>query len=161
MDPDMVRQQEEAEREALALLLRKPLGAERKIAATVPQPAANAGGQGHEPMLRAIGAAPQHPAGGTGAPLSPVGLAPAPSLEAPAPLPQPMPHKRNSALARLGRFISFGLAGAVLGGGLGIAAEIYFQLLGDQAKLAVFGTAGLLAAFSAFASLLTSNSKVR
>jgi len=159
MDPDMVRQQEEAEREALALLLRKPLGAERKIAATVPQPVANAGGQAHEPMLRAMGAAPQHPAGGSGAPPSPVGLAPAPALEAPAPLTQPMQRKRISALARLGRFVSFGLAGAVLGGGLGIAVEIYLQLLGDQAKLAVFGTAGFLAAFSAFASLLAGNSK--
>jgi hypothetical protein len=159
MDPDMVRQQEEAEREALALLLRKPLGAERKIPSTVPQPAANAGGQAHEPLLRAMGAAPQHPAAGTEAHPSPVGLAPAPAPEAPAPLPRPTQRKRGSALAALGRFISFGLAGAVLGGGLGIAAEIYLQLVGDQAKLAVFGTAGFVAAFSAFASLLTGNSK--
>ncbi|MGO8955125.1 MAG: hypothetical protein ACLPWS_23255 [Rhodomicrobium sp.] len=154
MDPDMVRQQEEAEREALALLLRKPAGDGRKIAAAVPQPVANAGGQA---LVREMGAAPPRPAGGSGAPPSPVGLAPATSLD--VPLRQSEARKRFSALASLGRFISFGLAGAVLGGGLGIAAEIYFQLAGDQAKLAVFGTAGFLAAFSAFASLLTSNSK--
>ena len=155
MDPDMVRQQEEAEREALALLLRKPLEAGRKIAATIPQPGANAGGQA---LFREVGAGSPHPAGKSEASLSSVGLAVATSLEPPAPLPQPIPRKRNTALASLGRFISFGLAGAVLGGGLGIAAEIYLQLLGDQAKLAVFGTAGFVAALSAFASFLTNNS---
>ena len=55
--------------------------------------------------------------------------------------------------ARLGRFISFGLAGAMLGGGLGIVAANYMQLPADLAKLAIFGPAAVLAGACAIASL--------
>ncbi len=156
MDPDMVRQQEEAEREALALLLRKPSEAERKITATVSLPGGNADGQA---LAREMGAAPHYRDSRSEVPHSSGGLAAPASLEGPKPMPQPIPRKRGSAFAWLGRFISFGLAGAVLGGSIGIVAEIYLQLLGDQAKLAVFGAAGFLAALSALASLFKGNSK--
>jgi hypothetical protein len=86
-------------------------------------------------------------------------MAPAPALpEAPAPEPQagPVPRRAgSSAAAQFGRFISFGLAGAMLGGGLGILAVNYLQLSADAAKLAVYGPAALLAGACAIASFFT------
>ena len=61
--------------------------------------------------------------------------------------------KQAAMAARLGRFVSFGVAGAMLGGGLGIFAANYLQLQADLAKLAVFGPAAFFAGVCAIASL--------
>ncbi len=142
MDPDMVRQQAEAEREALALLQAKPAGS---------APAR------HEPVSRAMTAA----AALKGAPagLAPPSYTDALRLEAAAPPsqhtePQPTPKKRSIA-GHFGRFISFGLAGAMLGGGLGIVAVNYFELPAELARLAIFGPAGFFCAVCAIASFFT------
>ncbi len=151
MDPDMVRQQAEAEREALALLHAKP-------ARPAPPKA--------EPVLRAIEAQdavrnPREATGQTGAGLEVSPYSRAPRMEAAAgpvaidahALPaQPQPAPRHSVAGKIGRSISFGLAGAMLGGGLGIAGANYFELPAELAKLAIYGPAGFFAAVCAIAS---------
>ncbi len=153
MDPDMVRQQAEAEREALALLQAKPAG---------PAPPKA------EPVLRAVEIqdtvrVPRDATGQMGAGLETSPYSRAPRMEAAAgpvamdghahALPaQPQPALRHSVAGQFGRFISFGLAGAMLGGGLGIAGANYFELPAELAKLAIFGPAGFFAAVCAIAS---------
>jgi hypothetical protein len=124
MDPDMVRQQAEAEREALALLQKKPA------------PAA---------ILRAT--SPE--------------AAPAAVLEAePSALRLEQVSQRTGyrTAVQIGRAIAFGLAGAMLGGGLGILAANYMQLPAGLAKLAIYGPAALLASVCAIASVYTKTS---
>ncbi len=143
----MVRQQAEAEREALELLRRKPAG---------PAPG-NAASRAHAILANAVQdtVPPPHEEA--------VALSAMAALQAPAtvppdaqpPGPQTAPAPRRdglSAAAQFGRFISFGLAGAMLGGGLGIVAANYMQLPADLAKLAIFGPAAVLAGTCAIAS---------
>jgi hypothetical protein len=139
MDPDMVRQQEEAEREALALLAKKvPGAAGNSLPGSAPP---------HAPLFFGNNNAVQH-----------LGLAEASSATAAPPAGKPaLPPllaagMDDSAFARLGRFMSFGLAGGMLGGGAGIMAANYWQLPMEQANLAIFGPAGALAMFCATAS---------
>ena len=106
MDPDLVRQQEEAEREAMRLAGRK---------------------QQETPPLTA----------------APLGRA------------RPGRHTAHSPLWYFGQFLSFGLAGAMLGGGLGIAAANYMQMPVEAAKLVIFGPAGFFAIACAFAPFFT------
>ncbi len=128
MDPDMVRQQAEAEREALALLRKKP--ADASIPQAIPAEAAQDAG--------------------------PVALEEAAALKPPAAvMPQagPAPRRKSaSAAVQFGRFVSSGLAGAMLGGGLGMLAASYMQLPVDLAKLAIFGPAAVFAGVCAIAS---------
>ena len=139
MDPDMVRQQAEAEREALALLRKKPAGPAPASAASIP----------HAILADAVqDAAPPPHEEPAAIPAMTALQAPAAALpEAQPPEPQAAPAPRREGLsvaARFGRFISFGLAGAMLGGGLGIVAANYLQLPADLAKLAIFGPAAFL-----------------
>jgi hypothetical protein len=127
MDPDLVRQQEEAEREAMRLAGQKP---------QTPPPLAS-------PSIQAFAASSMHGA----KPLLPEDSGPAPYRGQPRP--------GRSPLGYLSNFLSFALAGAMLGGGLGIAAANYMQLPAEVAKLAIFGPAGFFALACAFASFFT------
>ena len=155
MDPDMVRQQAEAEREALALLRKKPAGPAPASAAAIPHAVLTAAVQDAAPALRDAAASQTSEAGLTaGAVLQ------APSLpEVLPPEPQPAvqaPRRQGSSMAeQAGRFISFGVAGAMLGGGLGIAAADYMELPANLAKLAIFGPAAFFAGVCAVASFYT------
>ncbi len=142
MDPDMVRQQAEAEREALALLQAKP--AIPATAKTAPVwRAVEAAAQDTAPVpLQA--AAPKH---APAAPAAVLADGHAPALQ--------VARRRRSVAVRFGQFISYGLAGAVLGGGLGIVAANYFEFPAELAKLAIFGPAGFFAAVCAIASIFT------
>jgi hypothetical protein len=124
MDPDLVRQQEEAEREALAALAKKTsAGAGKGVAGSAPPFA---------PLFfNNSNSGPHHSRAGAAA----------------------LPPWHDSGFARLGRFMSFGLAGGMLGGGAGIMAANYWQLPMEQVNLAIFGPAGALAMFCATASL--------
>jgi hypothetical protein len=134
MDPDLVRQQEEAEREAMTLA-RKPgttpaaaLAALQAIAATAMQDSKPifSGEAGVAPAL----AGTTSPRRSTGRPL----------------------------FWYFSEFLSFGLAGTMLGGAFGVAAAEYMQLPAEAAKLAIFGSAGFFALACAFASLFTGRS---
>jgi hypothetical protein len=155
MDPDLVRQQQEAEREALAFLRAKLVNPAPGKAAPLPMTAAAAALQ---PVIEAS-AIELHAAAPS---------LPAPSLEPPAaprmlPKKEPeikqQPGREHSFAEHFGRFISFGLAGAMLGGGLGIVAANYLQLPADLAQLAIFGPAGFFAAVCAFASFFAKTPK--
>jgi hypothetical protein len=126
MDPDLVRQQEEAEREALAALAKKTSTAAGKgVADSAP---------GFAPLFFNHDNA-----------IPPLGKSALPPWQAAG--------MADSGFARLGRFMSFGLAGGMLGGSAGIMAANYWQLPMEQANLAIFGPAGALAMFCATASL--------
>ncbi len=140
MDPDLVRQQEEAEREALAQSA-KVHAAKNQSA---PRPADQA------------------------APFAPVfsrtlkpnsfdateSVLAGPLAREKAAAPPPVfGLDKEPAIARLGRFMSYGVAGGMLGGGLGIAAQNYWRVPMEQANQVIFGPAGALALFCAFASL--------
>jgi hypothetical protein len=119
MDPDMVRQQAEAEREALALSQKKP----------VPSAVAHATLPGAAPVVP--GEAPAFTA------MMPI-QEPAALQEAEASALQDEQTPRRTAFhaaAQIGRAISFGVAGAMLGGGLGILAASYMQLPLGHEKL--------------------------
>ena len=157
MDPDMVRQQEEAEREALMLMARQKF---------VPSPgAAGTGNPAAAPLyFETVGRLQPEPAGleaaaSAGTAAGPA-LAPRDGLRQDRPLAAPARTAVwGNAFGRLGRFVSFGVAGAMLGGGLGIAAVNYFALPADAAKLAIFGPAGSMALLCAFLSFLAGGSK--
>ena len=127
MDPDMVRQQEEAEREALA---RQKLPLNVFADALVPGVAAQAVAE----SAMAVEAAP------------------APAL-APHMEPHPQEREPRPAFSGFGKFLGFGFGGAMLGGGLGLAAAFYFDLSAEQAKLAVAGAAAFMGMLSAMMSL--------
>jgi hypothetical protein len=140
MDPDMVRQQEEAEREALALLAKKKdAGPVRAGAVAVPYTVVADAHEPEAPEYREMPAAFEDAA-------------------IPAPEPRAGPQREREPLSiaqQMGRAISFGVAGAMLGGGLGIAATGYFGLPDDWARLVIFGPAAVLAGACAFASFYT------
>jgi hypothetical protein len=159
MDPDMVRQQAEAEREALALLRKQPAAPApaaailHAIPTVAAQDAAPAPHEIAAPRIFEVGVA-------AGAMLQP----PAAALpEVLPPEPQaavPAPQRLGASMAaQFGRFISFGLAGAILGGGLGILAAEYMQLPAALAKLAIFGPAAFFAGACALASIYTKPSR--
>jgi hypothetical protein len=155
MDPDMVRQQEEAEREALMLMARQKF---------VPSPgAAGTGNPAAAPLYfetMPAGRLQPEPAGpATGTAAGPA-LALRDGLRQDRPLAVPARTAVwGKVFERLGRFVSFGVAGAMLGGGLGIAAVNYFELPSDAAKVAVFGPAASMALLCALLSLLAGGSK--
>jgi len=163
MDPDMVRQQAEAEREALALLQAKPAGAAPARAEPVSRTMAAAVQDiGHVPLqATALRQAPAafEPSPYANAPRREAAAAPAAARiagQAPGLRAQLQPARKKSSVAgHFGRFISYGLAGAMLGGGLGIVAVNYFQLPADLAQLAIFGPAGFFSAVCAIASFFT------
>ena len=121
MDPDMVRQQAEAEREALALLRKKPATPAPASAAAIPHAILTAAAQARVSTAPHEIAAPRAFEAGLTA-----GAVPQPAAAA---LPEVLPPEPQAAVpapqrvgasmaAQFGRFISFGLAGAMLGGGL-------------------------------------------
>ncbi len=129
MDPDMVRQQEEAEREALGLVQRKPPVHASNIAAAVSRAAYSSAASSLPPpsfeKVRAAG-------------------------------PQPrMQQQRKHAAFSAWDFMSFGMAGAILGGGIGITAANILRLTAEQTQWAFFGPAALMSILCAFASLFT------
>jgi hypothetical protein len=128
MDPDLVRQQEEAEREAMRLAGRKPETPSPLIAPSMLRASAVSGAQSSKPIL-------------------PGDAGPAPYYSRPRQAPSPIGY--------FGQFLSFALAGAMLGGGLGIAAANYMQLPVEAAKLAIYGPAGFFALTCALASFFT------
>jgi hypothetical protein len=150
MDPDLVRQQEEAEREAMLLAGWKPgmppaaTAALRAIAASVTE--------GSQPILPADADTALHETRQAGQ--RPDEQSASPALVGPIG-ERPSRHTGHSALWYLGQFLSFGLAGAMLGGGMGIAAANYMQLSAEAARLVIFGPAGFLAIACAFGSLFT------
>lgn len=135
----MVRQQAEAEREALALSQMKPVSP--AISHATPPDAAPA-----LPGKEAAFAATM--------PIQePAALR---ETEPPALLDEQAPRRSGfHTAAQIGRSISFGLAGAMLGGGLGILAANYMQLPVGLAKVAIYGPAALLAGACAIASFYT------
>ena len=157
MDPDMVRQQAEAEREALALLRKKPAGPAPASAAAIPHAILTAAVQGATPALHEVTAPQTFEAGLTAGTVLQARAAALPEVQPPEPqaaVPTP-PRKGASMAAQFARFISFGLAGAMLGGGLGIVAADYMQLPANLAKLAIFGPAVFFAGACAVASFYT------
>ena len=166
MDPDMVRQQAEAEREAMALRRKMPAGPVPASAATIPHAVLTAAAEdaapaAHEqavPLVSMVDAsADAAPRAGARLPAeaAPEALAAiVPEVQALKPQAEAAPWRKRAAMAaRLGRFVSFGVAGAMLGGGLGIFAASYLQLQVDLARLAVFGPAAFFAGVCAIASL--------
>jgi hypothetical protein len=141
MDPDLVRQQEEAEREAMRLA-----GGKRGT----PAPFSGAA------LHRITASAEPHQQAGTHSEMQ--SSAPgqgAAGRTAPHRQPQAGRNATRSALWYFSDFMSFGLAGAMLGGGLGVAAANYMQLSAEAAKLVIFGPAGFFALACALASLFT------
>ncbi len=129
MDPDLVRQQEEAEREALA----------------------QAGQKAPAPPLPM-----RQPALASGASDSPKVRGSAAFDRVGAVHGKPRASRSDEPFfITLGRLMSYGVAGAMLGGGLGIAAMNYFNLPMQHAQVALFGPAGLFAATCAIASFFT------
>ena len=160
MDPDMVRQQAEAEREALALLRKKPAAPAHASAAAIPHAILTAAVQDAAPALHEVAAQQTFEAGLTAGAVLQAPAAAFPEVRPPepqAPVPAP-PRKWASMVAQSGRFVSFGLAGAMLGGGLGIVAADYMQLPANLAKLAIFGPAVFFAGACALASFYTKTS---
>jgi hypothetical protein len=155
MDPDMVRQQAEAEREALALLRKKPAGPAPASAAAIPPAVLTAAVQGTAPALHDAAAPQASEAGLTSGAVR--RAPPLPEVQPHEPQPAvPAPRRQGASIAeQAGRFISFGVAGAMLGGGLGIVAADYMQLPANLAKLAIFGPAAFLAGVCAVASFYT------
>ncbi|MGA7328564.1 MAG: hypothetical protein WBX25_29760 [Rhodomicrobium sp.] len=129
MDPDLVRQQEEAEREALAKAGQRP---------PAPMPI-------RQPGFPSRGAAVSPKAHASAAFDSVKAVHGKPRVAV-----SDEPH-----FVTFGRFMSYGVAGAMLGGGLGIAAMNYFHLPMQHAQVALFGPAGLFAAICAIASFFT------
>jgi hypothetical protein len=162
MDPDLVRQQEEAEREAMRLAGQKP-GTLTPLAAPVTlQATAASAMQGLKPILPGDARPAAYHTQRAGLHSEEQSAAPdlagaigAGERAAPHLRPQPRPHIARSALWYFSEFLSFGFAGAMLGGGLGIVAANYMQLPIETAKLAIFGPAGLFALTCAFASFFT------
>jgi hypothetical protein len=130
MDPDMVRQQEEAEREALGLVRKKPAAA--SAASMAQRSPATAAENSAERQYRA----------------QERGSNPETVSQFPP---------REGFVAVFRRFISFGIVGAVLGIGLGAAAVNLLALPFDRAGAVVFVTAGLMAGLCAIASLFAWN----
>ncbi|MGO9545084.1 MAG: hypothetical protein ACLPPF_09850 [Rhodomicrobium sp.] len=155
MDPDMVRQQEEAEREALMLLAQK-----RNVAAFNARPVQAPAGAGHpaEPAsFETVLPAQNEPAavfGEVRVPYEELRAGPAPAKAKKRKFWAPL-------LAGVGRFISTGVAGAMLGGGIGIVAANYLNFPAGLAKLVIFGGAGSVAAICAVASLFTGGTEPR
>ncbi len=151
MDPDIVRQQEEAEREAMLLAAKKaPASAQLTTGEIFQAMAANAAKNfmANQPAAHAAPASPP--------PVRPL------FTEVPAAGPAPFAaaeNARHSMAFVLGQFFAFGLAGAMLGGSLGIVAANYMQLSADAAKLAIFGSAGVLAAACGTASFFSADQK--
>jgi hypothetical protein len=153
MDPDLVRQQEEAEREAMRLAGGKrgtpaPLSVaalHRTAASAELNPSPDAALTPYRTQQAGAQAEMQSSAPG----LEAAGRA-APHLQ-----PQARRGTTHSALWYFGQFSSFGIAGGMLGGGLGIAAANYIQLSAETAKLVIFGPAGFFALVCALASLFT------
>jgi hypothetical protein len=128
MDPDMVRQQEEAEREASAPSAKMQTVAASSGPGVVKSPVYFENKPVHAVRPQVSGAK----------------LRGEPAMD---------------AFSRFGRFWSFGLAGGMLGGGLGIAAANYWQLSFEQAQLAIIGPAAVMALVCAIVSLFIRQSK--
>ena len=157
MDPDMVRQQAEAEREALALLRKKLATPAPASAAAIPHAILTAAAQDAAPAPHEIAAPRAFEAGLTAGAVPQPAAAALPEVLPPEPQAAvPAPQRVGASMAaQFGRFISFGLAGAMLGGGLGILAAEYMQLPAPLAKLAIFGPAAFFAGACALASIYT------
>ncbi len=153
MDPDMVRQQEEAEREALMLLARqKPMPAAHT--ATAGPVAAAMSEPFYFQALPEARAMPEPMAAETAAPPALPGRPALPPYEALRPFrPRPVrPPIWLTAFETAGRFVSFGVAGAMLGGGRGIVAAYYLDMSVEVAKAVIFGPATVFAAICAIMS---------
>ncbi len=152
MDPDMVWQQQEAEREALALLHKRPAAPVHAGPGMegVPTPLTPVffGAELASAMIEeGIAAFSETAAAFSG--VQEVQSEPA---------PQP-PAEEEPALMRVGRFFFFGLGGAMVGGGAGVAATSYLQLPMKMAEMYIFGPASVMAVCSAFASLFVGGPK--
>jgi len=151
MDPDIVLQQLEAEREALALAKQSaaPPPAGQKID-NVPTPLAPVffGTELASAIIEEVVAISETAAGfSSGAEV--VHSEP----------PRIVPPAEEPAILRVGRLFFFGLGGAVAGGGAGAAATSYLQLPLKMAEVAILGPAGALAVCSAVASQFVGLSK--
>jgi hypothetical protein len=151
MDPDLVRQQEEAEREAMTLAGWKP-GMPPAAAAAALQAIAASVTEGSRPIHPADAGTALHHTRQAGQHSD--GQSADPVLEG-AIGERPRRYTAHSALWYLSQFMSFGLAGATMGGALGIATTNYMQLSAEAAKLVIFGPAGFFAIACAAGSLFT------
>jgi hypothetical protein len=160
MDPDLVRQQEEAEREALRLAGGKPGIPAPLAAAAALQAIAARSTQGSNPNFSPDAGPPSYhtqyagPRSQSSAPglAGPIGAG---ERATPDVRPQAGRNTARSALWYFSDFLYFSLAGAMLGGGLGIAAANYIQLPAEATKLVIFGPAGFLALACALVSFFT------
>jgi hypothetical protein len=128
MDPDLVRQQEEAERESLAPPPKKPI------------PPAN---------LYVVRA---------GEEVIEAKSKPTISSEPPLtqdPTPSTWTSAAALGVTAIMRFVQFSLAGGILGGVLGAAVANYFELAAQAAQFAIFGPAGFMALLCGLTSLRT------
>jgi hypothetical protein len=131
MDPDLVRQQEEAERESLAPPPKKPIPLANLYVV-----------RASEEAIEAIEAKPE------------------PTISSEPPLTQdPTPSTWTSAAAlgvtAIMRFVQFSLAGGILGGVLGAAVANYFELAAQAAQIAIFAPAGFMALLCGWTSFRT------
>lgn len=128
MDPDLVRQQEEAEREALRAAQKRASEIKSAVPANTAQMSSNPG-----PVKEAV------------------------QIFAAADDTRSSAHASlgYDFLSGFGRFVSFAVAGAMLGIGLGNAATALLALPFHQAGTTILLTTGATAALFAFASLFT------
>jgi hypothetical protein len=182
MDPDMVRQQEEAEREALAL------AAQRRVNGPAPASPVVLEAQVFETPAPAEAIAPSPPPAAAPVPIAPPAFAEASiparksaavearvSAETPAAPKKQKPHPARRALppisargsrapapGRIGygvlravaRFLAYALAGAMLGAILGNVAVSYLDVAPESKATVIYSAMGCFAFIYALISIL-------
>ncbi len=136
MDPDMVRQQEEAEREANGLATKEADNEAVKFAFALETPLA-------------LGVEPQ--------PSAPKKKAPHPNRRALPPMGSgrlPQARIRHGLLHGVARFFAYALAGAMLGVIIGNVANAYLSLAPDRSATVVFSSAACFTLVCALISIL-------
>ncbi len=180
MDPDMVRQQEEAERAMAGISPKKPaygtaaVSLEPQAAVPVETPAAMADVSETPPDIAYEAEAPVAMAAvSEAAPVAKAPEAAAPLREEPAAPAQKAANPNRRALPPMGtgrrpgeeppkrrrlrgmlRLLVYILVGALIGAGVGYAAVRYLGVSPDQAQLYIGGSAGGLALISMLIGLL-------
>jgi hypothetical protein len=138
LDPDLVRQQEEAERESLTP--KKPAAVPVQLHVVRAQEAE---------ILEDIRAREGAPA----EELKPAFASEPPLREVPA--PSTWTSAAALAVSSVLKLVQYALAGGIFGGAMGIAAANYFKLAAEAAQIAFFAPAGFMALLCGLTSLRT------
>jgi hypothetical protein len=158
MDPDMVRQQEEAEREALALAAQRPVNGPARVSsiaaleaeAVLVETPALAEAIAPAPVAVEASVLPPAPKKTKAHParraLPPIG-----ARDSRAPAPGRIPY---GVLRGAARFLGYSLAGAMLGAILGNAATAYLDLAPDSNATVIYSAMGCCAFIYALISIL-------